>query len=71
MTFKEQLVSDIIPRLEAMLLKEEQHHSWIYEHWDGSDEAFDFFYNAAEQSKKYIAHYKERLQQYAEYAEKL
>ena len=62
-SFKEQLLNDFIPRIEAMKEKERLHLHWLID----NDAPMDFI----QLSQKYYNHFSQRIKEYQEYAERL
>jgi transcriptional regulator with XRE-family HTH domain len=62
-SFKEHLINDLIPRIEAMAKKEKEHLHWLVDH----DAPMDFI----QLSQKYYKHFTQRIKEYQEYAERL
>jgi hypothetical protein len=62
-SFKEQLLNDLIPRIEAMKEKERLLLHWLID----NDAPFDFI----QLSQKYYNHFSQRIKEYQEYAERL
>ena len=62
-SFKEQLLNDFIPRIEAMKEKERLHLHWLID----NDAPLDFI----QLSQKYYNHFSQRIKEYQEYAERL
>ncbi len=60
-SFKEQLINDIIPRIEVMAKKEKEHLHWLIDH----DAPTDFI----QLSQKYYNHFTQRIKEYREYAD--
>lgn len=63
LSFKEQLLNDFIPRIEAMKEKERLHLHWLID----NDAPMDFI----QLSQKYYNHLSQRIKEYQEYAERL
>lgn len=63
LSFKEQLLNDFIPRIEAMKEKERLHLHWLID----NDAPMDFI----QLSQKYYNHFSQRIKEYQEYAESL
>lgn len=61
--FKEQLINDFIPRIEAMKQKEKAHLFWLID----NDAPTDFI----QLSQKYYNHFTQRIKEYQEYAERI
>jgi len=62
-SFKEQLLNDFIPRIEAMKEKERLHLHWLID----NEAPLDFI----QLSQKYYNHFSQRIKEYQEYAERL
>ena len=62
-SFKEQLITDLIPRIEDMKEKERLHLHWLID----NDAPVDFI----NLSQKYYNHFSQRITEYREYAERL
>ena len=62
-SFKEQLLNDFIPRVEAMKEKERLHLHWLID----NEAPLDFI----QLSQKYYNHFSQRIKEYHEYAERL
>lgn len=62
-SFKEQLINDLIPRIEEMKEKERLHLHWLID----NDAPVDF----VNLSQKYYNHFTQRIDEYKQYAESL
>ena len=63
LSFKEQMINDIIPFVERMIEKEKEHLYWL----ESKNAPKEFI----ERSKWYLNHFRQRYKEYIEYAEGL
>ena len=63
LSFKEQMINDIIPFVERMVEKEKEHLYWL----ESKNAPKEFI----ERSKWYLNHFRQRYKEYIEYAEGL
>lgn len=63
LSFKEQMVNDIIPFVERMIEKEKEHLYWL----ESKNAPKEFI----ERSKLHLNHFRQRHKEYIEYAESL
>lgn len=63
LSFKEQMINDIIPFVERMIEKEKEHLHWL----ESKNEPKEFI----ERSKWYLNHFRQRHKEYIEYADGL
>jgi hypothetical protein len=62
-SFKDQLINDFIPRIEAMAKKEKEHLKWLVDQNAPT--------NFIQFSQKYYNNFTQRIKEYQEYAERL
>jgi hypothetical protein len=63
LSFKEQMINDIIPFVERMIEKEKEHLHWL----ESKNAPKEFI----ERSKWYLNHFRQRHKEYIEYADGL
>lgn len=63
LSFKEQIINDIIPFVERMIEKEKEHLYWL----ENKNAPKEFI----EKSKLYLSHFRQRHKEYIEYADGL